>query len=228
MKQPMTWLDAIIKVLESTRTPMHYTKIWDAIRDKHYRECDAKTNPEVIVNSTIQLNKDKIVSFGDKGCYILKKHLDATIKKYLEQNIPVQQGIIRAYGRRWNRAKFEQNNYKMLGKLANEKRSSQVDLSSERGVYVLYNGYEIVYVGQTTNPIADRIKAHTKDNKKWDSFAWYGIDAIENGLICKEKVLTITPNALIDAFEAVMIMATDPCLNKQRGKNVRGQEYQQI
>ena len=228
MKKQITWLEAILKVLESTKTPMHYTKIWDVIRDKHYRECDAKTNPETIVNSTIQLNRDEIVSFGDKGCYVLKKHLDATIKKYFEQNLPVQQGIIRAYGRKWNKVKFKQNNYKMLGKLANGRRPSQVDLSLERGVYVLYNGYEIVYVGQTTNPIAARIKAHIKTNEKWDSFSWYGIDAIENGQICKEKVLTITPNALIDAFEAVMIMATDPRFNKQRGNNVRGQEYQQI
>ena len=229
MKKQMTWIDAILKVLEGTKNPMHYTKIWDVIRDKHYRECDANTNPEIIVNVNIQQNKDKIVSFGDKGCYILKKNIDTNIKKYLEQNIPYQRCIIGAYGRMWSRAKFEQKKYAMIGKLTNAKKTQPVNLFTERGIYVLYKGYEIVYVGQTTNPIAGRLKAHTKGNIQWDSFSWYGIDnVLGNGQICKEKVLCFSPNALIEALEAVMIIATDPCFNKQRGNNVRGQEYQQI
>ena len=116
-----------------------------------------------------------------------------------------------------------------MGKLATAKKSPQVDLSTERGIYVLYNGYEIVYVGQTKNPIADRLKTHTKDKKQWDSFSWYGIDCVmKDGQICKEKVLSTTPSTLIDALEAIVIVATEPCFNKQRGNNIRGQEYQQI
>ena len=51
---------------------------------------------------------------------------------------------------------------------------------------------------------------------------------MDNGQISKEKVLITTSNALIDALEAVLIIAAEPGLNKQRGKNIRGQEYQQI
>lgn len=228
-EKQMTWIEAIVKVLETAKTPMHYTQIWDVIRDKHYRECEVDSNPEIMVNVNIQQNKDKIVRFGGKGYYILRKALDTNIKKYLEQNTFSQQCIIGAYGKMWSRAKFEKNKYVMIGKLANAKKSPQVDLSTERGIYVLYNGYDIVYVGQTTNPIATRLKTHAKRNIKWDSFSWYGIDSVmDNGQICKEKVLITTSNALIDALEAVLIIAAEPGLNKQRGKNIRGQEYQQI
>ena len=226
----MTWIDAIIKVLENTKNPMHYTKIWDVIRDKHYRECEPDSNPEIKVNINIQQNKDKIVPFGDRGYYILKKHLDANIKKYLEQNLPSQQSIISAYGRIWSRAKFAQNNYTLIGKLANSKKSPQIDLSTERGIYVLYDGYKIVYVGQTKNPIAKRLKSHIKkNNKQWDSFSWYGIDPVmDNGQICKEKVFCRNSSDLLDALEAAMILAATPCHNKTRGNHVKGQEYIQI
>lgn len=228
-KKQMTWLDAILKVLESSKSPMHYTKIWDNIRDKHYIKCENNCNPEITVNNYIQANKELIVQFGDRGCYILKKHLDASIKKYLELTIPPQQSVIRAFGTMWSRKKFVQNNYSLLGKLATCKKSPQIDLSKERGIYVLYDGYNIVYVGQTANPIVGRLKAHIKDAKQWDTFSWYGIDEIlENGQISQEKILCMTTKTLIEAFEAAMILATNPRHNKTRGNHVRGQEYQQI
>ena len=229
MKKQMTWIDAIIKVLESTKNPMHYTKIWDVIRDKHYRECDADTNPEIIVNANIQQNKDKIVSFGDKGCYILKKHFDTSVKKYLEQNIPLQQNIIHAYGEHWNRAKFTQSKHHLYGKLASSKKGSTIDLSDERGVYVLYQGYEVVYIGQSMRQtIARRLKQHD-DIKKWDSFSWYGIDEISEGKVIKEKVTNISSNALVDTLEAILISAAYRQRNERnRGKYIRNQEYQQI
>ncbi len=81
-EKQMTWIEAIVKVLETAKTPMHYTQIWDVIRDKHYRECEVDSNPEIMVNVNIQQNKDKIVRFGGKGYYILRKALDTNIKKY--------------------------------------------------------------------------------------------------------------------------------------------------
>lgn len=225
----LTWIEAILKVLEGTKNPMHYTKIWDVIRDRHYKNSDEHSNPEIIVNVNIQQNKDKIIPFGDKGCYILKKHMDVYIKNYLEKNTSPQQSVIRAYGVMWSKSKFIQNNYKLHGKLANIKKTSKVDLSEERGIYVLYDGYNIVYIGQSINPLASRLKSHTKTGKQWDSFSWYGIDEVQaGGQVLKEKVFSITAKALIDAFEAVMILATQPCHNKTRGNHVRGQEYQQI
>lgn len=220
------WIDAILKVLENTKTPIHYTKIWEVIRDQHYLECESK-KPEISVNTYLQANKDIIVPFGNKGDYILKTHLHNSINKYLEQTVS-NQTVIRAYGVNWSRAKFEQNNYSLIGKESISKNASQFDFSNERGLYVLYDGYNIVYVGQTVNPLANRLKEHTKKSYKWDSFTWYGIDDVVDMNHNKNKILTISAKSLLDAFEAIMIAAINPKHNKKKGNHIGGKEYQQV
>lgn len=221
------WIDAILKVLENTKSPIHYAMIWEIIRDRNYLKCDTKT-PEISVNTYLQANKDTIVPFGNKGCYILKKHLDDNINKYMEKEV-ANKTVIRAYGIEWSKEKFLQNNCNLLGKEKNSKKAAIIDFSQERGIYVLYKGYNIVYVGQTINPLSERLKKHAQSNYEWDSFSWYGLDDVTEGSMHdKNKVLHMTAKSLLDAFEAVMISAINPLYNKKKGNHIGDKEYQQV
>ncbi len=45
------------------------------------------------------------------------------------------------------------------------------------GIYALYKGEELVYVGITGTSLRGRLKGHLKDRLegKWDNFSWYQI-----------------------------------------------------
>jgi len=45
------------------------------------------------------------------------------------------------------------------------------------GVYILYKGKKLHYVGLTTNSLRSRILEHTRDRHKgkWNKFSWYQI-----------------------------------------------------
>lgn len=58
-------------------------------------------------------------------------------------------------------------------------KSQRVDFKTMRGVYMLFKGDELVYVGVAVREsIAKRLKHHTKDKlcNHWDRFSWFGID----------------------------------------------------
>jgi hypothetical protein len=76
-----------------------------------------------------------------------------------------KRGVVKKYGRRWKRSDYEKNAFKELPRHRGKRN----------GLYVLYKGNKIVYIGKSETNIHLRLVSHTKDRikDKWDSFSWF-------------------------------------------------------
>lgn len=229
-KSTMPWLEAITKVLEDANGPLHYTKVAEIIVKKHYVDCNSNSNIETTVNTYIQQNKGTFKQFGKKGYYVLKTVLDKLVYNYQKQNLP-KQSLITAFGKRWSKAIFMQNKCTLKGRsITNQKQIN--DFTDQPGVYVLYNGKQLVYVGQSSRrSLSKRLQNHTADRlaNKWDTFSWFVFSEIdaENG--CKRNdIINVRLEVLIDDIEAILIESCNPQENKKQGNNWKPKEYSQI
>ena len=160
----MTWKDAIIHVLQNNRLndsyrPMHYRDITDLIIDQKLRDSYGKT-PADTVNAQLTTNKNLFESLGE-GIYRLTEkgesfadfgkqpQKNGTVNK--EENTPlseikISKTLIKTYGMFWMRDGVNWNhNPKLLG--VQSTGATPVDLSEMRGIYMLYDGREVIYVG---------------------------------------------------------------------------------
>jgi hypothetical protein len=74
-------------------------------------------------------------------------------------------GVVKKYGRRWKRNDYEREDFKKVPKYRGKRA----------GLYILYKGKKIVYVGRSEKNIRLRLVGHTRDRIKdnWDSFSWF-------------------------------------------------------
>lgn len=112
---------------------------------------------------------------------------------------------------------------RLLGVPAWNTTSDPVDFRDQRGVYVLYAAYDLVYVGQNNGQqLLERLKQHQKDDlsERWDRFSWFGLRAVKaNGELAKynQAVHALTEDVL-NHIEAILIHTAEPQLNRQGGK----------
>jgi hypothetical protein len=149
--------------------------------------------------------------------------------------------MIKTYGLHW---RVDQVNWGKPGKgnsgtlLGAERRSKnapRVNFRRQRGVYVLYSEYEIVYIGQTgagNDRLFRRLKRHRSDHlsERWDRFSWFGTQAVIGGNKLKadnDAVKIGIPDAL-DIMEAVAIAISEPRLNLKRGNWGAAKQYFQV
>ncbi len=140
--------------------------------------------------------------------------------------------MIKAYGRLWKRELVDWRKSGLYGtfqytpKNAQKAKTVETNCWSQRGIYVLYEGYEPVYVGQAgikaSASIGNRLKAHTRDpfQDRWNRFSWYGICTINttNGIVKDAaKQATVKPDQIISDLEAIAIYISDPPYNKKAG-----------
>ena len=112
---------------------------------------------------------------------------------------------------------------------------STVDFREQVGIYALYANYDLIYVGQAgtgNNRLFNRLNAHRSDHlsERWDRFSWFGALPVteENELGNHNTIGAYTgysnndPQGFmastLNIFEAVLIAASEPKLNLQRGK----------
>ncbi len=140
--------------------------------------------------------------------------------------------MIKAYGRLWKRELVNWRNSGLYGtfqytpKNAQKAKTVETNCWSQRGIYVLYEGYEPVYVGQAGTKanasIGNRLKDHTRGSfqDRWNRFSWYGICTINttNGIVKDiAKQTTVQPDQFINDLEAIAIFVSDT-ENKLSGK----------
>lgn len=77
----------------------------------------------------------------------------------------MEDALITAYGRFWDRALWEENDKQLYGVSIKTKNAPSEDFSSAKGIYLLHKGYEVVYVGQATS-LQSRLDDHTVDDKR--------------------------------------------------------------
>ena len=137
--------------------------------------------------------------------------------------------LIRSIGLFWKRDDVYWNsapaNGRLLGVPKNGKLSDPVNFRDQIGVYALYAGYDMVYVGSTgsdKSSLYRRLKTHTRNDlsDRWDRFSWFGTRWVTKAGQLAELTQKVHPSTLeaIEHIEAVLIHAAEPRLNRQGGR----------
>jgi hypothetical protein len=103
-----------------------------------------------------------------------------------------------------------------------------VDFHKQLGIYLLYDGREVMYVGRATErPLGKRLYEHTADrlSTRWDRFSWFGLLPVSEsgdlGVLPESYLGTM----IIPAIEAILIEAVEPRQNRKRGDDLSAVEY---
>jgi hypothetical protein len=110
--------------------------------------------------------------------------------------------------------------------------SKPVDFAGEKGVYLLHDGRDVVYVGRTTEqPLGTRLRQHVSDrlNGRWDRFSWFGVYPVaESGTLDTGSIGSYDLTMLIVTMEALLIEGLEPPQNRKRGDDFRAVEFLQV
>lgn len=253
MPEQLGWREAILTVLKGHSESMHYVDIAEEVRARGLRTSFGAT-PANTVNVYISdsLNNEGEASPFDRtsrGHYRLKEPGSSTaqptaiIDQYDDEvdvgpsspiaaeaeSIEEPAGLINALGMYWSRDRVI---WSAAPRLYGKQLASDqvVDLSDQRGVYLLYDRSSVVYVGRAIDRgIGIRLREHTFDrlNGRWDRFSWFGVYPIaENGSLVKAEK-AYGASMLIATMEALLIESVEPSQNRRRGDDFRAVEFLQ-
>jgi hypothetical protein len=144
--------------------------------------------------------------------------------------------LIRNYGLFWRLDQVYWGKQKdpgmLMGRRANQARSSAVNFREQRGIYVLYDdAFRIVYLGQAGGRnkarLFGRLKVHKRDHlaQRWSRFSWFGICPVKAAAI-DESYNPQNPSIkdVLNHIEGILLAAAEPPLNLQRGRFGRSVE----
>lgn len=231
----MTWRKAIDAVLGSSPTPLHYNEIAERIIAEGFRQKLGAT-PAATVNAQISASikhdgaSSPYVRVA-KGTFALKLSGATNIvipnDKVPESDEEEQYEIVSSFGMFWRKDAIEWNpNPKLLG--MQQIGATPVDFCKQLGIYLLYDGREVIYVGRTTDrPFGRRLYEHTADrmSARWDRFSWFGLLPVSETGVLGELPVTFDAVKLIPALEAILIEALEPRQNRKRGDDLAAVEY---
>jgi hypothetical protein len=238
MPKELTWRKAIEKVLSEAPGAVHYKDLTDHIIEDGLRtSLGATPAATVSAHLTTALKREgsecpwqKI----GKGLYIWKKK--AGITQPAEQTGGVspeedteeeQYDVISSFGMFWRREAIEwTSNPKILG--MQQIGAEPVDFSKQTGIYLLYDGREIIYVGRATDrPLGKRLYEHTLDrlSSRWDRFSWFGVLPVSDDGKLGTLQDTFPSSKLLPALEAILVEALEPRQNRKRGDDLAAVEY---
>jgi hypothetical protein len=230
------WKEAIIEVLSYAGASMTRAEIAEAIVSKGLRQKVGATPANTVVATITSSMSNEgaetpFVRVG-RGEYALKSIVDSGDKSELDKAPESDEeatGGVNAFGIYWSRSLVNWRSPKLMGQ--QQIGANTVDLSQQIGVYLLYDGREVVYVGRSVDrPINQRLLEHTRDRlqARWNRFSWFGLYPVtENGkLITESPPLDCT--ALIRTLEAVLIESMEPGQNRKRGDIFSSIEYIQV
>jgi hypothetical protein len=237
MAKEMTWKEAIEKVLAKAGASMHYKDIAEQIVSLGLRKSVGATPAATVYTQLFYSirdlgDKSPFVKVG-KGEYILKEHYKASP---IPGNIPSekvaeeeQYEIITSFGMFWRRDMVLWNaNARLLG--VQQLGAEPVGFGKQLGIYLLYDGREVIYVGRATDqPMGRWLYQHTFDrlSTRWDRFSWFGLLPVSE----KGSLSSMPPHydseQLVPALEAMLIEALEPRQNRKRGDDLSAVEYLQ-
>lgn len=241
MANELTWKKAINKVLAASPEPMHYKEITEQIIADRLKISMGAT-PAATVNAQIAASikhdgeKSPYVRFG-KGMFSLRE--DRRITKPIPESAPSvvkqeteeeeQYAIVSSFGMFWRREAVEwTGNPKLLG--MQQIGATPADFCKQLGVYLLYDGREVIYVGRTTDrPLGRRLYEHTMDrmSARWNRFSWFGLLPVSDTGNLGELPENYAASQMIPALEAILIEALEPRQNRKRGDDLAAVEYLQ-
>ncbi|GAB5415818.1 MAG: hypothetical protein Cons2KO_34210 [Congregibacter sp.] len=148
--------------------------------------------------------------------------------------------IIQSYGLFWTPDDVYWGRGRQAGELlgipVKAKTADPINFRDQVGIYVLYSGHEIVYVGQAgakNAKLFGRLKKHRSDalQNRWDKFSWFGLRRPfkEFELSTASQGTQATLGTALNHIEAVLIASAEPPLNRQGGRFGRGSKrYLQV
>jgi HB1, ASXL, restriction endonuclease HTH domain len=240
MPSELTWRKAIEKVLNKSATPLHYNEITEQIIADGLRQSLGAT-PAATVNAQIaaSIKKDgdasPYIRVG-KGTYTMAKgHEQPTLQQKPKLTPDVSESdeteaqyeIVTSFGMFWRREAVEWiATPRLLG--MQQIGATPVDFNRQLGIYLLYDGREVIYVGRTTDrPLGRRLFEHTSDrmSSRWDRFSWFGLLPVSEHGALGALASTFDAAKFIPALEAILIEALEPRQNRKRGDDLAAVEY---
>jgi len=189
MHSELTWRKAIDRVLSSSAVPLHYNEITQRIISEGLRK-NLGATPAATVNaqisSSIKRDKDSspyirvskgtfAMRTGTSGASVIPPKLTPDVVESEESE--EQYEVISSFGMFWRKDAIEWvATPKLLG--MQQIGATPVDFYKQLGIYLLYDGREVIYVGRTTDrPLGRRLYEHTIDrmSARWDRFSWFGL-----------------------------------------------------
>jgi hypothetical protein len=242
----VAWRQAIIQVLRNAGTAMHYTDIAEEIVSQGLRQRVGAT-PAATVNGTISVSltdeatDSPFVRVG-RGEYMLRELArrdgEAQPQPGEHPSPPIDDvsdaesssGIIRAFAMYWQRNLIGWNsNPALLGR--QQLGADAVDFSGQKGVYLLHDARQVVYVGRAIDrPLGRRFYEHTQDRLRgrWDRFSWFGLLKVTDSGQLLEPSFAADMGVWIATMEALLIEGLEPPQNRKRGDDFSAIEYLQV
>lgn len=237
MSRELTWRKAIEKVLSETSGAMHYKDLTDKIIEDGLRVSLGAT-PTRTVNAhltTAIKNEGERCPFqkAGKGIFLWKAAGTAPIHIVPAEDVAddeeVQYAVISSFGMFWRREAVEwTSNPKLLG--IERTGAVVVNFNQQNGIYLLYDGREVIYVGRATDrPLGKRLYEHTIDrlSTRWDRFSWFGMLPVSDTAVLGNMPGSFSADKIIPAMEAILIEALEPRQNRKRGDDLSAAEYVQ-
>jgi hypothetical protein len=245
--QNMRSREAILKVLHDSGQPVHYAAIAQAIFDNGYR-----TNVGATPAATVAANlsqpplKNKVLRVAT-GTYALRSQpsksegmapaetvdtAEPDAKTVASTEESDEMGFINAFGMFWRRSEVDWSSRNPILLGVQQSGSQQVDFGKQAGVYLLYDGGRVVYVGRVTETrMGQRMWEHTRDRLtgRWDRFSWFGVRQVrEDGGLGPVPTAGIEPSTLIATMEALLIEGLEPPQNRRQGDGFNALEFIQV
>lgn len=238
MRNEITWKCAIEKVLQNSTVPLHYEEITDKIISDGLKKAIGAT-PSATVNAQISssIKHEGLRSPYERVARGTFKLRDKNGSSELAnpRRVPArefdemedQYAIVSSFGMFWRREGVSWTPTPKL--LGTQKQSSlAVDFAEQAGVYLLYDGREVIYVGRTTDrPLGKRLYEHTIDrmSARWDRFSWFGLLPVSEDGKIGALPTKYEADKIIPALEAILIEALEPRQNRKRGDDLATVEY---
>ena len=135
--------------------------------------------------------------------------------------------LIAAYGEWWDPHEIDwgSRGYGKQGRMEGVEKGrggATIDVWDQRGIYVLFQDWSVVYVGKTgQQALGKRLRDHRSDDVagRWDRFSWFGVRNVnENGTLGAVPMPSRQVRApdVISTLESVLTRVTAPSLNHQR------------
>lgn len=233
----MPWKEAIEHVLRQSGEAMHYTEIAEQIVERGLRNSVGATPGQTVtamVTNSIQSDGERSPFYrpsrGMIGLIASRENGSTEAVAVSEVVVEAQiNSVIRALGMYWLRSNVSSTSTPaILGR--QQIGADTVDFSEQRGVYLLHDRHSVVYVGRSTDrPLGRRLYEHTQDrlNGRWDRFSWFGVCGVSNDGQLGRHTNSADGEAIICAFESILIECLEPSQNRRRGDNLNAVEFMQ-
>ena len=230
MQKNLTWKKAIDKVFSESKSPLHCREIAEAILKDGLVKTSGATPVATVgarISSSIKHDGENSPYIKvDKGVYSLRSKSFEGIDNS-ESDDEEQYDIISSFGMFWKRSEIIwKSKTKLLG--MQQIGADAVDFCDQLGIYLLYDGREVIYVGRSLNrPLGRRLFEHTKDrlSTRWDRFSWFGLLPVSDKGKLGKLPESFESKKLISALEAILVEALEPRQNRKRGDDLSAVEY---